>query len=87
MTQMQVCTHVTFPELKSVEPKISTLKIYNINSWKNEEPEQPQWVAPVRSATYMGVVGGSISFAITELKAYNSEEPYYRTLWVLSLQI
>lgn len=87
MTRIQICVQVTFPELKLVEPKISTLKIYNVDPWKNEELQQPQqWVVPIHAMTHMGVVDGSITFAITELKAYSSEEPYHRILWALSLQ-
>lgn len=61
----------TIPEMEAVEPKISTLRIYNANSWRHEEPRDLNlWHNPLFRKTTMGVLDGSQIGYITEVTNY-----------------
>jgi len=69
--EMRINLHLkTIPEVEAVEPKISTVRIYNANSWRNEESEQPnEWTRQFPKTTE-GVLDGSQIGYITEVTNY-----------------
>lgn len=54
LSSLQIVTH----KVKAVEPKISTLRMYNGNIWDSEEPDRVEWGVPIFATTTMGVFPG-----------------------------
>lgn len=78
--QIQVNLHLTtFPEIEAIEPKISTIRIYNTNSWKNDEPKElNEWHNELFAKTIEGV-DGSYHGYITIVHDY-----FGRTLYTIA---
>jgi hypothetical protein len=57
--EIRITPHAIIREIKTVQPKVTELKIYNAKTWKYSETEQGLAIPITRTTTIMGVDGST----------------------------